>query len=118
MNWHGSRFYAAIVSILLLSCMAEAGFAQTANTSDSKVQSTEIPQVQATQVEIKELKASLAVDVLASRSRVFKTKQKITRVAVSDPSCADVVLMTENQFVVIGKNPGAITVTIWCEPDR
>lgn len=65
--------------------------------------------------EIKELKTTLSVDVLTSRSKVFRTKQKIKRVAVSDPSIAEIVLMSEKQFVVIGKNPGAINVTIWCE---
>ncbi len=109
----------------LLDCTAPAGFAQDKSQAQPKaqsqgepqaqVQATKIPQAQVTEVEIKELKTSIAVDVLASRSKVFKTKQKINRVAVSDPSVADVVLMTENQFVVIGKNPGAISVTVWCE---
>lgn len=83
--------------------------------SNKEVQAVAIPSAPATEIEIKELKTTMAVDVLASRSKVFRTKQKINRVAVSDPSVADVVLMTENQFVVIGKNPGAISVTIWCD---
>lgn len=83
--------------------------------SNKEVQGVAIPSAPATEIEIKELKTTMAVDVLASRSKVFRTKQKINRVAVSDPSVADVVLMTENQFVVIGKNPGAISVTIWCD---
>lgn len=82
----------------------------------STPEATKIPVAPVGEVEIKELKTTLAVDVLAQHSKVFKTKQKIIRVAVSDPSVADVILMTENQFVVIGKNPGAISVTIWCEP--
>jgi Flp pilus assembly secretin CpaC len=111
-----------LVAFLALSdCIAQAAFAQGQTQVETKeqapVQATKIPPAPVTEVEIKELKASIAVDVLASRSKVFKTKQKITRVAVSDPSVADVVLMTENQFVVIGKNPGAINVTIWCEPN-
>ena len=117
-----------VVFLALSDCTAQAAFAQGQNQTETKgqaettaqapVQATRIPQSPVTEVEIKELKASIAVDVLASRSKVFKTKQKITRVAVSDPSVADVVLMTENQFVVIGKNPGAINVTIWCEPSN
>jgi Flp pilus assembly secretin CpaC len=106
------------VLLTLADCTVQAGFAQAqaqAQAEPQAPQATKIPPVQATEVEIKELKTSIAVDVLASRSKVFKTKQKINRVAVSDPSVADVVLMTENQFVVIGKNPGAISVTIWCE---
>lgn len=85
------------------------------NSQTTQSARTKIPEAQVSEVEIKELKATIAVDVLASRSKVFKTKQKINRVAVSDPSVADVVLMSENQFVVIGKNPGAISVTIWCD---
>ncbi len=110
-----------LVLLTLLDCTAQAGFAQgqgeTKSETQGAVQATKIPPAPVTEVEIKEMKASIAVDVLASRSKVFKTKQKINRVAVSDPSVADVVLMTENQFVVIGKNPGAINVTIWCEPN-
>jgi Flp pilus assembly secretin CpaC len=114
-----------LVLLTLLNCTVQAGFAQAQPKSETQpnadaqsgVQATKIPSAPAAEVEIKELKTSIAVDVLASRSKVFKTKQKINRVAVSDPSVADVVLMTENQFVVIGKNPGAISVTIWCEPN-
>lgn len=117
------QVFGLFVLLMLLDCTAQAGFAQAQPKSEpqakaesqTQVQATKIPPVPATEVEIKELKTSIAVDVLASRSKVFKTKQKINRVAVSDPSVADVVLMTENQFVVIGKNPGAISVTIWCE---
>ncbi len=114
------------LSLLLFTSAEQAGFAQLQAQSKSPkaiektqgkriVQSVEIPKAPVAEVEIKELKTSIAVDVLASHSKVFKTKQKITRVAVSDPSVADVVLMTEHQFCVIGKTPGAISVTIWCE---
>jgi Flp pilus assembly secretin CpaC len=96
-----------------------SGSPQPSLADDAKPkEAKKIPAAPAAEVEIKELKTTLAVDVLAQHSKVFKTKQKITRVAVSDPSVADVILMTENQFVVIGKNPGAISVTIWCEPDK
>lgn len=100
---------------------AKTGSAKSAeaNLKEAKpAEAKKIPAVPVEEVEIKELKVTLAVDVLAQHSKVFKTKQKITRVAVSDPSVADVILMTENQFVVIGKNPGAISVTIWCEPSK
>lgn len=110
------------LSALFLCCLnltPLAVFAQEQksmqNSQTTQSARTKIPEAQVSEVEIKELKATIAVDVLASRSKVFKTKQKINRVAVSDPSVADVVLMTENQFVVIGKNPGAINVTIWCD---
>lgn len=120
------------VLLSLMDCTVHAAFAQVQaavqtvsqqqqqqqQQQQTQVQATKIQPAQATEVEIKELKATIAVDVLSSRSKVFKTKQKINRVAVSDPSVADVVLMTENQFVVIGKTPGAISVTIWCEPNN
>jgi Flp pilus assembly secretin CpaC len=114
-----SRVLSLFVFLMIADCSAQAGFAQGQSKTETQgvVQATKIPTAPVTEVEIKELKASIAVDVLASRSKVFKTKQKINRVAVSDPSVADVVLMTENQFVVIGKNPGAICVTVWCEPN-
>jgi len=101
------RFVFAAVA-LLLACAPRACFAEDEKPVAAAPQG---------EVEIKELKATLAVDVLAQHSKVFKTKQKIVRVAVSDPSVADVVMMSRNQFVVIGKNPGAISVTVWCQPD-
>lgn len=106
-------FSLSALCFVLLCCAWQAGFAQEQPASQTS--QTKVPEAPATEIEMKELKTTVAVDVLASRSKVFKTKQKINRVAVSDPSVADVVLMTENQFVVIGKNPGAINVTIWCE---
>lgn len=97
------RFSALALSTLsLLTCVALQAHAQDQPKESDKC-------------EIKELKTTLAVDVLTSRSKVFRTKQKIKRVAVSDPSVAEIVLMSENQIVVIGKNPGAINVTVWCE---
>lgn len=115
------RVLSLFVFLMIAYGSAQAGFAQGQDQNKREtqgvVQATKIPTAPVTEVEIKELKASIAVDVLASRSKVFKTKQKINRVAVSDPSVADVVLMTENQFVVIGKNPGAISVTVWCKPN-
>ncbi len=117
------RVFSLLILLMLVDCSAQAGFAQGQDQNKRETQrvvrANEIPPAPppVTEVELKELKASIAVDVLASRSKVFKTKQKINRVAVSDPSVADVVLMTENQFVVIGKNPGAISVTVWCEPN-
>lgn len=116
------RTFAFSLSALFLCCLnltPLAVFAQEQKSlqisQTTQPTRTKIPEAQASEVEIKELKATIAVDVLASRSKVFKTKQRINRVAVSDPSVADVVLMSENQFVVIGKNPGAINVTIWCD---
>jgi len=98
-----------------VSLVAMCGFLMALPQVSLSQEEKKSPEAAAGQVEIKELKTTLAVDVLAQHSKVFKTKQKITRLAVSDANVADIVLMTENQFVVIGKTPGAISVTIWCK---
>lgn len=109
-----SAFFLCCLNLTPLTVLAQEQ-KSLQNSQTTQPARTKIPEAQVSEVEIKELKATIAVDVLASHSKVFKTKQKINRVAVSDPSVADVVLMSESQFVVIGKNPGAISVTIWCD---
>lgn len=65
--------------------------------------------------EIREVQKSMRLDVTTARSRCFRTKQKLLRVSVSDPNVADVAVVSEHEFIVNGKAPGALTLIIWCE---
>jgi Flp pilus assembly secretin CpaC len=65
---------------------------------------------------LEEVKPTATVDVKASQSRVFRTKSKILRVSVSDPSIAEPVVVSEREFVLLGKAPGSVSLSVWCEP--
>src|SRR5262249_43360251 len=81
-------------STFLLPAWADALTAPVAND----VQAAPIPQAESGTVEFKELKPTLSLDVTASQSRVFRTKTKIKRVAVSDPTIAEPVVVSDHEF--------------------
>ncbi len=72
-----------------------------------------IPPATAGNVEMKELRSGMTLEVTASKSRVFRTKAKIIRVAVSDPSIAEPVVVAEREFILMGKRDGTITLMLW-----
>lgn len=74
-----------------------------------------IPPVTTGILEMLEVKSSSSMNVVASKSCVFRTKRKIKRVMVSDPSVAEVVVVSEREFVLLGKRDGAISVVLWFE---
>ena len=78
-------------------------------------QSAPIPAVNSGTIELQEIKPTATLDVKTSQSRVFRTKSKILRISVSDPSIAEPVVVSEREFILIGKAPGAVSLTVWCE---
>ena len=78
-----------------------------------------IPAVNSRGIELEEIKPTASVEVKVSRERVFRTKRKILRVSVSDPSIAEPVVVSDREFMLIGKNPGAVSLFVWYdEPER
>ncbi|HEY9790396.1 MAG TPA: pilus assembly protein N-terminal domain-containing protein [Candidatus Obscuribacterales bacterium] len=107
-------FHAALLGFLLTALSNLPGFCQA--TSDATTTpSTPIPAVTSGTIELKELKPTQSMTVHSSQSRIFKTKTKILRVAVSDPSIAEPVVISEKEFMLLGKAPGDVCVFIWCE---
>lgn len=76
-----------------------------------------IPPVESGLVELEEIKPTASLDVKTGQSRVFRTKARIKRVSVSDPAMAEVVIVSEREFIVIGKAPGNISLFLWCQGD-
>ncbi|MBK9240201.1 MAG: type II and III secretion system protein family protein [Acidobacteria bacterium] len=58
------------------------------------------------------------VVLTAGRSTVLTTDFDITRVALTDPSVADVSVVTPRELLIDGKKPGTISLFIWGEGRR
>lgn len=85
------------------------------SSSESPTPKLPFPPVTAGVLERLVVKPASSMNVVASKSRVFRTKQKIKRVMVSDPSIAEVVVVSEREFVLLGKRDGAVSVVLWFE---
>ncbi len=86
---------------------------------DSAITGSAAPSAVATtgQIKLKELKKTLTFGVHSSQSRLFKIDNKISRTSVADPVIAEPVVVSENQFLIIGKKPGETTIYIWDDED-
>lgn len=62
---------------------------------------------------ITEYKDNLTMDVKVGTERVFDTNCVIFRTQISDPDIAEPVVICENQVMVLGKQPGRVTMVIW-----
>lgn len=62
---------------------------------------------------ISEYKKTGNIEVNVSQSKLFLIKNKIIRTSVADPGIAEPVVLAENVFILLGKNPGETTVQIW-----
>lgn len=85
------------------------------SSSESPTPKLPIPPVTTGILEMVEAKPASSMNVVASKSRVFRTRQKIKRVMVSDPSIAEVVVVSQREFVLLGKRDGAVSVVLWFE---
>jgi Flp pilus assembly secretin CpaC len=74
---------------------------------------TPIPPVVSGTLDMEEFKSSNVIDLKVSQSRTFKSKNKIVRTSISDPSIAEPVVVAENQIVLLGKTPGTATLVLW-----
>ncbi|MBY0450852.1 MAG: pilus assembly protein N-terminal domain-containing protein [Cyanobacteria bacterium] len=59
-------------------------------------------------------KASVAaLRVLVKRSQIIKFAQPITRLAIADPSLADIIPLAPDQFMINGKSRGVTSLIVW-----
>ncbi|HEY9712210.1 MAG TPA: pilus assembly protein N-terminal domain-containing protein [Chroococcales cyanobacterium] len=86
--------------------------AQGADNSGN-VTATPIPPVVTGTVDLEEFKTTNVIDLKVSQSRTFKLRNKIVRTSISDPGIAEPVVVSENQLVLLGKNPGTATLVLW-----
>ncbi len=58
------------------------------------------------------------VDLEVAKSRVLEISQKITRVSISDPTVADVTVLSRNGILVSGKKQGTASLIVWTADKR
>ena len=58
------------------------------------------------------------LDLLVGRSAVVRMDRPITRVSLSTPEIADVLVTTPYEFLVHGKMPGTISLLVWSDNGR
>jgi|AGTN01.3.fsa_nt_gi hypothetical protein len=66
-----------------------------------------------TDVGLTEHKRNVVVDVNRSEARLIQIRNRVIRTSVSDPRIFEPVVVAENQFYIVGKNPGRATLGIW-----
>jgi Flp pilus assembly secretin CpaC len=84
-----------------------------AQNEGQPVSVTPIPPVVSGTLDMEEFKSTNVIDLKVSQSRTFKTKNKIVRTSISEPSIAEPVVVAENQIVLLGKSPGTATMVLW-----
>lgn len=84
-----------------------------AQGTDAPVVATPIPPVVTGTIDMEEFKSTNIIDLKVSQSRTFKSRNKIVRTSISDPSIAEPVVVAENQIVLLGKSPGGATMVLW-----
>jgi pilus assembly protein CpaC len=58
------------------------------------------------------------LDLRVGRSQVLRLPEAITRVAISDPAIADVVVLPDREVIVNGKRGGVTSLVIWTGTGR
>ncbi len=56
--------------------------------------------------------------VMAGKSLLIKTQERLKRVSVTDPTVADALVVTPTQILVNGLAPGEVSLVIWDEAER
>jgi len=84
-----------------------------AQENPNAVVASPIPPIVSGSLDLEEFKPSNIIDLKVSQSRTFRTKNKIIRTHISAPEIAEPVIITENQFVLLGKTPGVATMLLW-----
>jgi pilus assembly protein CpaC len=56
--------------------------------------------------------------VMAGKSLLIKTQERLKRVSVTDPTVADALVVTPMQILVNGLAPGEVSLVIWDEAER
>lgn len=62
--------------------------------------------------------ATEPVNLEVAKTRVLEVPQKITRVSISDPSIADVTVLSRNGILITGKRQGYASLIIWAAGRR
>jgi pilus assembly protein CpaC len=58
------------------------------------------------------------VPLTAGRSTVLRTEFEIVRIAVTNPTVADAVVVQPREILVDGKSPGTVSLIVWSDTER
>ena len=95
-----------VVSLVpVLTGLCEPAHAQTAGAPAAAQERTAVP-------------ADRRVFVTTGRSTVVPTEFDITRIAVTNPTIADAVVVRPREILIDGKAPGTISLIVWGSADR
>src|SRR5687767_14043490 len=62
--------------------------------------------------------ASSRINLTAGRSTVMSTDFDVVRIAITNPTVADAVVVQPREILIDGKAPGTITLIVWGSTDR
>ena len=65
-----------------------------------------------------EAQGAAPLRVMAGKSLLINTTERLRRVSVTDPSVADALVVTPTQILVHGRAPGEVSLLIWDELER
>ena len=111
----------AVVLLLFLApvFLAPEAEAQTPPASPSAQGNTASPQTPAATLPATQPgPGSAPLRVMVGKSLLINTTERLKRVAVTDPTVADALVVTPNQVLVNGLSPGEISLLIWDELER
>lgn len=57
------------------------------------------------------------LELVLNRSQLVKTRSRVTRMAIADPTVIDIAPFEEDEFAIIGTAIGSTTLTLWFEND-
>ncbi|HBN74528.1 MAG TPA: type II and III secretion system protein [Planctomycetaceae bacterium] len=89
---------------LILSCTA-VSFGQSAPQPGLDARIISMPKVER------------KLEIIQNRSQLIKTRKRVTRMAIADPTVIDIAPFEDNEFAIIGAALGTTTLTLWFEGD-
>jgi pilus assembly protein CpaC len=106
-------------AFLLVSCAgpfyAQETTVMAANTAMGPVKA--LPQ-QPDAVQEPQPNANDRLHLLVGRSLVITSPTRIKRISIADPNIADAIVISPNQVLLNGKQPGGVSLVIWDESDQ
>jgi pilus assembly protein CpaC len=57
------------------------------------------------------------MEIILNRSQLVKTRKRVVRMAIADPTIIDIAPFEADEFAIVGTAIGATTLTLWFEDD-
>jgi pilus assembly protein CpaC len=123
----GSRLLITALLFLIAVAMTALGQAAPAENSDADQNQpasqapAQAPAAETPQADVRaqnESSGPAPLRVMVGKSLLINTTERLKRVSVTDPTVADVQVVTPTQILVHGKAPGEVSLLIWDELER